>query len=313
MPAAINALASSIAPGRGIALMLAGTFVLTVNDATMKWLGGHYPVGQIMFMRGLFSLLPVALLVWYAGGLASLRIRAWRAQALRGALVVASTFAFVTGVTLMPLADAIAILFTGPLFIVALAPWLLGERIGWRRWAAVGVGFCGALIMVRPTGAGWQFVALLPLASAFMGALRDIITRRLSAVDGTNATLLVTMASVPLVAVWSWPVGMVWTDVAWVMPSAAHLGLAAMTGLLLGTAHFCMIEAFRLAEAGVLAPFKYTNFLWALLLGFLIWGDLPGPSVLLGAGLVICSGLYVLHRELRRRPVPLAVPRNETP
>ena len=171
---------NSISPGRGIAFMLLGGALLTMNDAVLKWLTGDFPVGQIIFMRGLFVFLPVSLLVWRQGGLAVLRINSLRNQSLRAFFMVGSSFLFITGLGYLPLADAIAITFAGPLFITVLAPLLLGEHVGWRRWTAVLVGFLGVLVMIRPSGDVIQWAGLFPLCASLMGALRDVTTRKLS-------------------------------------------------------------------------------------------------------------------------------------
>ena len=165
---------------KGILCMVAGGALITVNDAILKWLSDTYPVGEVMFVRGLFVSIPIVFLVWRAGGIRSLVIFSWRGHLLRAALVVTGTFLFINGLFFLPLADAIAITFTGPIFVTALAPLLLGEHVGWRRWSAVLVGFCGVLIMVRPTGEAAQWAALFPLAASLTGALRDIVTRRLA-------------------------------------------------------------------------------------------------------------------------------------
>jgi len=282
-------------PARGIAAMVAGVALLTLQDAVIKALTAAYPIGEILFVRGLFVFVPVALFARCAGGLASLRVRDWGGQAARAALTVVSTFLFVTGLALLPLADAVAVVMAGPLFITALAPALLGERVGWRRWSAVIVGLTGVLIMIRPTGEAVRLAALLPLAAAFTGALRDLLTRRLSLTEGSTAILLVTTAAVTLSGLATWPFSD-WAPMGW-----RDVALLALSGCLLGAAHFLLIEAFRLAEAGLVAPFKFTNMLWAVLFGFIIWGELPDRWVLAGALLVVASGLYILRREAVRR------------
>ncbi|MEZ5594095.1 MAG: EamA family transporter [Gammaproteobacteria bacterium] len=135
---------------QGIACMIAGSALLSLNDALLKWLATDLPIGQILFVRGCFALSLMALLAWHLGHRARLRIINFPAQIARALLTVASTFAFITGLRYMPLAEAIAIAFAGPLFVTLLAALLLRERVGWRRWSAVAVGFCGVLIMLRP-------------------------------------------------------------------------------------------------------------------------------------------------------------------
>ena len=177
--------------------MVASGALLTINDALAKLMTAHYPVGQLMFMRGVFVLLPIAFLVWRAGGTRVLRVRNPKGQLLRGITVILGSFLFVTALKLMPLADAIAITFAGPLFLTAMATPLLAETVGWRRWLAVVVGFCGVVLMLRPTGA-FQWVALLPLAVALLGAFRDIITRAMVGSESTLSILFVSTLMVDL-------------------------------------------------------------------------------------------------------------------
>lgn len=290
----MEALSRSIAPGRGIIFMLLGSALLTVNDTVLKWLTASYPTGQIMFLRGIFVILPVALLVWRAGGLAVLRVNSKGAHALRAACVCTGTFLFITGLAFMPLAEAIAITFAGPLFVTALAAPMLGEIVGWRRWTAVLVGFIGVLIITRPTGEAIQWAALLPLTASLCGALRDLITRKISTGESSIALLCTSTTAVVLAGLATAPIG--WQPVA-----AFDLGLMVFSGILIGSAHFLLIECFRLAEAALVSPFKYSNLLWAILFGFLVWSDLPDEWTLAGAGIVVVSGLYILRREALSR------------
>ena len=281
------------APTKGILCMVAGGALITLNDAILKWLSDSYPVDEVMFVRGLFVSIPIVFLVWRAGGVRSLVIFSWRGHLLRAGLVVAGTFLFINGLFFLPLADAIAITFTGPIFVTALAPLLLGEQVGWRRWSAVLVGFCGVLIMVRPTGEAAQWAALLPLAASLSGALRDIVTRRLAFRERSVALLFYTTVAVVLAGLSTLPMG--WQPIA-----AGDLGLFALTGVLIGSAHFLMIEAFRFAEAAVVSPFKYFNLIVAVILGFVVWRQLPDAWTIGGAVFVITSGLYILRRETSR-------------
>jgi drug/metabolite transporter (DMT)-like permease len=289
----MNVPATPSPTGRGIASMILGMALLTTNDSILKWLTTSYPVGQVLFMRGIFVFVPVAFFVWRAGGLDSLRIRNYRGQAARAAMAVGSSYVFVIGLSLLPIADAIAISFAGPLFITALATPLLGERVGWRRWVAVMIGFAGVLVMIRPIGDMVRMAALLPLSAACIGAFRDIVTRGISRTDTSVSILTVSTVAVTLSGLFSLPHG-------WRTPVPMDIGLLALAGLLLGSAHFFMIEAYRQAEAAVVAPFKYTSMIWALLAGFLVWGDIPDGWTFAGSALVIASGLYILHRKTRR-------------
>ncbi len=189
------------------------------------------------------------------------------------------------------MADAIALTFSAPLFITAMAIPLLGERVGWRRIMAVLLGFIGVLVMVQPTGDVWNWAVLFPLGASLAGALRDVVTRRISASESSTATLCFTSCGVSLAGLCTLPLG-------WQPISGPDWGYLALSGCLVGAAHFLLIETFRLAEASLVAPFKYSSLLWAVLFGFLIWGDLPGLWVLAGSILVIGGGLYLLRHAI---------------
>jgi drug/metabolite transporter (DMT)-like permease len=284
-------------PAKGIACMVAGGALLTLNDALMKWLVGDYAVGQILFMRSLFMLAAVLIVAWRAGGLLALRPRNMPGQLVRGTMVVTSTFCFVTGLQYLSLADAVVVSFCGPLFITALATPLLAETVGWRRWVAVIVGFAGVVFIFRPTGETIQWAALWPLAASLSGALRDILTRRLCATETSLSILLLSTSVVALVGLTTAPFG-------WPPLAAKDLGLLALAGFLLFGAHYLLIEAFRQAEAALVAPFKYSNVVWGILFGFLMWGHVPDSWTMAGTVVIVGSGIYILGRETRRRARP---------
>ena len=290
----MTAASTSAAPGRGIAYTILGGALLTTNDAVLKWLTGDYPVGQIMFVRGMFVFLPIALLVWRAGGIDALRINSIRGQSLRAVFAFTSGFLFITGLAFLPLADAIAITFAGPLFITALAPPLLGEHVGWRRWSAVLIGFAGVMVMIRPGAGAVQWAALLPLAASLSGAFRDLMTRRMAATETSISIMGFTNAAVVLAGLSTWPFG-------WVPLVPGDVGLMALSGMLVGGAHFLLIERYRWAEAALVAPFKYTNMIWAVTFGFAVWGDLPDTWTVIGVAVVIGSGLFIVRREATRK------------
>jgi drug/metabolite transporter (DMT)-like permease len=174
-----------------------------------------------------------------------------------------------------------------------MAPLILGERVGWRRWLAVLVGFAGVLFMLRPGGDALQWAILFPLGAAICGGLRDLITRRISGTETTVAVLAVTTSVVLLSGLATAPF------TAWVEIQSAHLGMFIASGILVAIAHTLMIEAFRRGEAALVAPFKYSSLLWGTLIGFLMFGDLPDRWTIVGAVIIVAAGLYVLHRERR--------------
>lgn len=285
-------------PGRAILLMVAAMAVLTVNDAIAKWLTQRVPVGEVLAVRG--AMVVGLAVAWAAarGRMAELRVRDWRPHLGRGALMAGSTFLFVTSLSLLPIADAIAISFAGPIFGTMFAALLIGEQVGWRRWAAVVVGFAGVLVMVWPTPEMVRLAALVPLGAALLGALRDVVTRRLG--TGGESTLAILTVSTAMVAF----CGLLTLPFGWVALGWQEIGLFALTSVLVGIAQTLMIESLRLGEVGLVGPFKYTSLVWAVALGAAVWGDVPGPSVWIGSAVVVGSGLYIWHRETaaRRRP-----------
>ena len=294
---------TEVAPA--IVCMLVGAAVLTLNDGLIKLLAGTYPTGELLFIRGIFVWPWILLFVMRRGGFASLRIRNIKGQALRGCCVIAGAFLFITGLRHLALADAIAIAFTGPLFITAMAPLVLREKVGWRRWLAVMAGFAGVLFMLRPGSDALQWAIVFPLGAAICGGLRDLVTRRIAGTETTVAVLAVTTTAVLLAGLATAPF------VDWVQPRPADIATFAASGALIAVAHSLMIEAFRRGEATLVAPFKYSALLWATLIGYLMFGELPDTWTLIGAVVIVLTGLYVLHREtrLKRQQKPVIATR----
>lgn len=274
--------------------MVAGMALLTLNNALLKTLTSDYPPGQLIALRAAFVFIPIALIAWRSGGLGSLRINNYGGQSIRAGFLVATQFLMVTSLALLPLADVTALSFSGPLIITALAAPMLGERVGWRRWSAVIIGFIGILIMVRPDPDIFRIVALLPVLAACSGALRDLVTRRISTGESSIAILCFSTSAVLLAGMASLVFDHAPLDYG-------DLPVLAMAGCLQGAAHFVLIEAFRHGEASVIAPFKYSALPWAALFGFLLFADVPDIWIIAGSVPVICSGLYILHRERMRR------------
>lgn len=300
-------LTGSAAPGRAIALVVAGGALLTISDAGLKWLSAELAPGQIMFIRGLIASTVVIVATALMQGSGALLPRDYRLHLIRGLIAALATFSFLVGVSEMSLATAIAILFASPILMTALAPLIVGETVGWRRWAAVLIGFVGVLVIVRPTADGIQWAALMILAAALCEAVRDLITRGASGRESTHSLLLSTLAILSLCGLalppYDWPPI---TGVQWL--------ILIMASLIWTGASFLLIEAFRFGEAALLAPFKYCNLAFATGLGFLVWGNLPDFYTWIGGGIVIASGLYILHREvLRRAPVTAIDPVRDDP
>ncbi len=299
-----RALAALPDGAKGMLLMTLGIGVITVNDALMKLANEGLPIAETLTIRALFVWVMILIFARRAGGRRALRVYDWTRQLLRGGFLVFSSWCFFFGLQELALAQAIAIASVGPLFLTVLAGPFLGEQVGWRRWSAVAVGFVGALIIIRPDDANFAWAALFPLGAALAGAGRDISQRQMSlGREGTVAILAVSTTCVGLS-------GAVALPFVWQTPTLLQLAPIAVAGLLMGTAHYLMIEGLRLAEAASIAPLRYTNFLWGTLWGFVIWGALPEDSTWLGVAIIAASGVYILHREsIRRRETARAAAR----
>ncbi len=278
--------------GSAIALVLAGLFCMSLMDSLAKVLGEAYAIAQIVLLRNLFGLLPILVMVWRGGGLATVRCRQPLAQTLRIGFGLGAAFLFFHGLRFLPLAEAFAISFAGPLFITALSIPILGEKVGARRWAAVVVGFLGVLAILRPGADAFRIEALLPLGAALCYAMVMLITRRLSRSDSTTSILFWTALGSATVA------GLLSLR-GWSMPTPGDWGLFAAMGAAGTATMFCMASAYRRAQAAALAPFDYSILLWGLLLGWLIWHELPDPRIWPGAAVLVACGLYIIHRETR--------------
>jgi drug/metabolite transporter (DMT)-like permease len=289
----------------GVLLMSLAAFIWVLHDAISKWVLQDYSIYQVLLLRTLFSLLPIAIVVRREGGVARLRnARVWVCLG-RGCLAVACFVLFLAALPLMPLADIFAIVMSAPLLISALSALVLKEPVGLRRWLAVLIGFSAVLVMVRPGGNVSTPGALLVLASVVTYALAMILTRRLGSTESAGAMTFYS-------ALVFLTVGVIAAPFTWVRPTPIGLLLMAATGLLAGSAQYCLTEAFRIAPPSVVAPFEYTSLIWAMLFGFLVWGDAPTTVVLVSATVVIASGIYVLQDEKairrRSREVPVVIP-----
>ncbi len=274
---------------RGILWMLLAIFLFVSMDATAKYLSQSYPVQQVVWARYVFHVLVVGLALNVRMP-RLLRSRRLGLQLLRSLLLVGTTGCFFLALSLMPLADASAMMLVAPLFVTGLSVPLLGEPVGIRRWCAVLVGFLGALLILRPGAGVFDWWALLPLLAASLYALYQIATRVLAHSDAPETTILYTGLVGALVASAVVP----WD---WQSPDAAGWAVMAAVGTLGGASQFALIKAFQNAPAAVVSPFGYSNMVWATLYGLFVFGDFPDAATLVGAAVLIASGLYVWYRE----------------
>jgi len=265
---------------------------LAVSDALAKYLGGVYAPVQILFLRALIALPVVLFLTRTLGGRRALRSAYLPIHLLRGAINTVSASCFYLGLRHLPLAENTAIAFAAPLCVTILSVWVLKEKVDTLRWVALGLGFCGVLIVVRPGSSSFQLAALYPVVTAMLYAVMMVSARAIGRGEGMLTTMFYIVVgqlvcSAVLVA-WFWRV-----------PEWGHLpyflGIAAFStlGLTLIT------QAFRTAPAAVIAPFDYTGLIWATLLGWLFWDEVPQPLAYLGMACIVASGLYIVWRENR--------------
>lgn len=281
--------------GRGIAMALLGFFLFVCTDTVLKELTQRYPVVQVLFMQASFTCLAMISIGVVTRAGRQMLPRRVSIHAVRAIFALGTGLGVLTGLARLPQADVYAIIFSAPLIVTALSVPMLREPVGWRRWSAVLVGFVGVLIMLAPGGGGFDWAAVAVLAAAFSYALSMLIVRR----EGPNEHPLafgitgtgfqsVTMGAVLVV------VGGVW-------PQPVDLAIAAGAGVLAALALLAVMGAYRSAPAAVVAPFQYTQMVWGVALGYLVFGDLPGPRTVVGSAIVVAAGLFILWRETVRR------------
>ena len=286
---------------RGAAFMAAGMTAFTVNDAFVKALGGEIPVFQIIFLRGLgVSLALVAL----AAALGHLRLRQsardWRLMLIRALAEAAGAFLFITALTHMPIANVSAILQALPLTVALAGALFLKEPLGWRRLSAILIGFAGVLLIVRPGGSDFNQYSIFALATVAVVTLRDIVVRRMS--KELPSVLVSLSASVVVTAT----AGVAALFVDWSPIGGREAGLLGCAMLSLIGGYIFSVAAMRSGELGFVAPFRYTSLLVALVIGVVVFGEVPRLLTLLGAAIVMGTGLFTLWRERRlrlRRPM----------
>jgi drug/metabolite transporter (DMT)-like permease len=276
---------------RGILLMVAAIGLFVAMDTIAKYLSQSYPVPGLVWARYVINL--AILLAWFAarGELGRIRTSRPGIQIARGFLLAAATSIYFTSLSVLALADAAAISFVLPLFVAVLPVPILGERLDLARGIAIIVGLAGALMIVRPGSDVFTPYALLPIAMALCNALYQILTRKVAGVEHPLTSLI-----------WGAIVGAVLLSAvapfAWQTPhSAWHWALLGVIGLLASVGHYLLIKAYDYANATLLAPFTYTAMVWAVLLGFLVFGNLPDGWSVGGMAVIVFSGLFLAARQ----------------
>jgi drug/metabolite transporter (DMT)-like permease len=277
-------------PLRGVAFAFMGFACFGVTDALSKAGLESMSTAQMLAIRSVVVLALMLPWIRRAGGVAVLRSARPRDQAIRVLCSLVSMVCFFEALRHLELATAIALGFVAPLIMTALSVPMLGERVGVHRWSAIAVGFAGALVILRPGPDGVQPAALLCLAAAVTWAASMVYARRLSRSDPEITMILFQNLAVAVVMGIAAP--FLWRPVG-----AFELGLIALMACAILLGQWCIFRGFRLAPVGLIAPFQYSELLWATLFGWLVWREFPDPPVWLGAGILIASGLYVIWRE----------------
>ncbi|MBX9908509.1 MAG: DMT family transporter [Beijerinckiaceae bacterium] len=288
-----------MSPLLGICLKLLSALVFTLMSAGVKALSARYPTGEIVFVRSFFALIPLLIwLAWQGPVVAALKTSNLRGHLKRGVIGSTGMFCGFASLSFLPLSDAVAIGYAAPLAVVVLAAVILKERVRIYRWSAVTIGFAGVLIMLAPylsgvgqgLTAGPAFGAAVGLAGACCSAFASIEVRQLTRTEGTGAIVFYFMIMTSLL-------GLSTVLLGWTMPNWQDAALMVAVGILGGLGQIFLVQAYRYGDASLIAPFEYSTMLWAVAIGWFFFGDWPATTVLVGAAIVIASGIYVILRE----------------
>jgi len=274
----------------GPAIMLLGMFMFALNDAMGKWLLTNYGLGQVILIRSLAALLILIPLLWQ-GGIRPL-ITAEK-PLLQFARVVFSTmeiFCFYYAVVYLPLADVMTYWLAAPIYVAAVSPFLLGEKVGWRRWSAIAAGFVGVIITLEPSRAMFTMPALISIVGSAAFAFMMVSGRSLRSTPDKSLVFFQIVGAALA--------GLVFAPFDWApIGSASDLVLLGLLGIVAMAAHMLVNRALKISDAATVAPLQYTLLLWAVVFGWLFFGDMPRLSMLAGAALIVASGLFIFFRE----------------
>ena len=294
---------------KGIALLVAGVAVFSVQDMILKLLSGAYPLHQAMVLRSLTAIPFLLLLVHRDGGLNRLFTPGTRAMIGRGVVMFAAYTAYYLALAALPMATTVALYFSAPLFITILSVFFLSESVGPRRWLALLAGFAGVLIMVRPGGDLFDWAALLPVLSGLAYAISMISARRLGQTEtaaalafwGNAVFLAAALALSALLGTGQFAdeahPSLAFLLRGWVMPTPFDLMLMMSCGVIAALGLTLLTQAYRISEASVVTPFEYTGLLWSVIYGWIFWRQWPGALDWLGIAVIVGAGLFILWRE----------------
>lgn len=289
-------------PAAGIAYQLAALVAFVLMDCAIKASVQTLPLAVVLWARFAFHVAFVAMLLALMRRRVPPRTRAPKLQAVRSLCLGLANLCFSAALIHIPLAEAVAIGFVSPLITTLLAARMLGEAVGWRRWLGIAVGFAGVLVIIRPGLGVTHPAALLVLGTAALFAAYQVLTRRLAGVDDAATTIFHTGVAAGIVTTLVAPF-------AWAWPTATEWAMLALIGAIGGGGHFLLIQAFQRAPASLLAPFAYSQMIWAVLAGWVFFAELPDLPAALGGMIVAAGGLFVIWSESRARAVASARPR----
>jgi len=292
---------------RGILAMLAAMALFILNDMMIKLAGAQLPLGQLIFLRGLMASGLVLAWAGLSGALANWRRLAQGAVLWRTVGEIGATLLYLSALMLMPIGNITAILQVVPLAATAASALFLAEAVGWRRWSAATVGFLGTMLIVRPGMEGFNWASLLALSAVGFIVLRDLSTRWI-----TREVPSLAVTAVAAVAVTVAGAGLGLSE-DWIAVSAHDLALLAGAAVCLVGGYMTVIMAMRSGEVSAVAPFRYSIILWALIIGYAVWGEVPRAATLVGIAIVAAAGIYTFEREtrLRRRARAAALQRQD--
>jgi drug/metabolite transporter (DMT)-like permease len=269
--------------------MLAGIAMFSVNDALGKWLLVDYSVAELLLIRSAAALVLLAPFIRNSGVAAFTSAPQPALQIVRIVLSALEVAMFFWAVSYLPLADAVTFYLAGPIYVTALSVVVLGETVGWRRWSAVLVGFVGVVLALRPSAASFTLPALIALGGSIFFAILMITTRMLRE---TPDTVLISGQIVATLLF-----GAAFAPFGWVTPSFRDFMLLSLFGALSIVALACVNRSLKLAPASVVVPYQYTMIIWAIMLGYAVFGDVPDLLTVAGAAIIIAAGLYIFWRE----------------
>ncbi|WP_404861808.1 DMT family transporter [Georhizobium sp. MAB10] len=294
--------AANSSHAQGMMIMSVGMLILPVMDGIGKYLATEQAMspGQVSFYRFIVQLILTVAAIALVSGRPGFKSNRFWLNILRGFLIGGASLCFFAAVKYMPIADALAIFFVEPFILTALSALILGEKVGWRRWAAIGLGFIGALIVIQPSFARFGFIAFLPLGTASLFAVYMLLNRSLGGHDGPMVMQYLAGIGGTVVIALAMGIGSVVgiTDLAPSWPAnGLSFSLVLLLGLLAAVGHGLVVLAFQKAPASLLAPFQYLEIISAVLIGYLVFSDVPSASKWVGIGIIVASGLFIFRRE----------------